>query len=342
MLRPAEAGDGPAVEALLLACGLATPGIDLRLEASLLAEYGSEVIGFADVELHGGVGLLRCVAIHPRHQGRGLGKQLAGAVESFARSSGVRELCLLTTAAVPFFGGRGYRVDNRADAPAAIQASPTFQAAPPDTAVFMTLRLVGDAPGAAPVRMATPDDAPAILDIYGPIVLHTAISFELEPPSIDEMRTRIACTLAELPWLVSLDDRGVVNGFAYADRHRERAAYRWAVDVTVYVRQGSREQGVGRRLCDELLRQLVQLGYCQAFSRITLPNEAGIRLHEALGFEPLGVLRKVGFKNGAWRDVSWWQRQLQELPSQPAEPARPALPPAAPIRAGTHRGSPAA
>lgn len=338
MLRPAEADDWPAVQALLQACGLSTPDTAAGLEACLLAESDGEVVGFADVELHGVVGLLRCVAIHPTRQGSGLGKQLASAVESFARSNGVRDLCLLTTAAVPFFGGRGYRVDNRADAPPVIQASPTFQATTPDTAVFMTLRLVGDAPGAASIRMAAPDDAPAILDIYGPIVRHTAISFEVEPPSVDEMRARIERTLTELPWLVSLDDRGLVNGFAYADRHRERAAYRWAVDVTAYVRQGSREQGVGRRLCEELLRQLAQLGYCQAFSRIVLPNEAGIRLYETLGFEPLGVFRKVGFKNGAWRDVSWWQRQLQEPPTQPAEPARPALP----ARAAAHRGAPRA
>lgn len=199
-----------------------------------------------------------------------------------------------------------------------------FQATTADTAVFMTLRLAGDERPARPVRMATPDAAAAILDIYGPIVRHTAISFEVEPPSVDEMRVRIGRTLTALPWLVSIDERGVVNGFAYAEPHRERAAYRRAVDVTAYVRQGSRVQGIGRRLCEELLRQLAQLGYCQAFSRIALPNEAGIRLHEALGFEPQGVFRKVGFKNGAWRDVSWWQRQLQELPSQPAEPARPA------------------
>jgi phosphinothricin acetyltransferase len=342
MLRPADAADAPAVEALLRARGLPALGVAQRLEAGLLAESGADVIGFAEVELHGAIGLLRCVAIHPSRQGAGLGKQLAGAVEAFARASGVRELCLLTPTAVPFFGGRGYRVDNRADAPPAIQGSPAFLATTAESAVFMTLRLASDERLAAPIRPATPDDAAAILDIYGPIVRHTAISFEDEPPGVDEMRERIARTLAELPWLVSVDERGVVNGFAYADRHRERAAYRWAVDVTAYVRQGSREQGVGRRLCEELMRQLVQLGYCQAFSRIALPNEAGIRLHEALGFEPLGVFRKVGFKNGAWRDVSWWQRQLRELPAQPAEPTRPAPPRASVSRAGAHGVAPMA
>ena len=338
LLRPAEAGDRPAIEALLQACGLPAQRAPERLEVCLLAESGSAVIGIADVELHGAFGLLCCVAIHPRHQGTGLGKQLAGAVESFARSNGVHELCLLTTSAVEFFGSRGYRVDNRADAPAVIQASPAFQATTADTAVFMSLRLVGD-DGTASIRMATPDDAPAILDIYAPIVRYTAISFEIEPPAVDEMRSRIERTLTELPWLVSVDDRAEVDGYACAHRHRERAAYRWAVDVTVHVRQGSREQGIGRRLLEELLRQLVQLGYCQAFSRIALPNEAAIRLHQALGFEALGVFKKVGFKNGAWRDVSWWQRQLQDLPAQPAEPARPASPAA---RAGVHRTTPAA
>lgn len=115
-LRPAEDADRPAIAALLRACGLSAPAVALSPDAGLLAGSGSEVIGFADVELHGGIGLLRCVAIHPGRQRRGLGKQLASAVESFARSIGVRELCLLTTAAVPFFGGRGYGVDNRADA----------------------------------------------------------------------------------------------------------------------------------------------------------------------------------------------------------------------------------
>ncbi len=322
-LRPAEPGDWPAIAALMQGCCAQATDACERLESCLLGERGSEVIGVVDLELLGTVGLLRCVAIHPAYRSAGLGKQLAAAVESFARSKGMHELCLLTTAAVPFFVGRGYRVDNRADAPGVVQTSSTFRTANAQTAVFMTLRLVGSSDFADRIRMATAADAPALLEIYGPIVRHTALSFEAEPPSVDEMRARIEQTLAELPWLVSLDERGIVSGYAHASRHRERAAYRWAVDITVYVRQGSREQGTGRRLVKELLRQLVQLGYCQAFSRVALPNEPGIRLHQALGFEPLGVFKNVGFKNGAWRDVSWWQRQLQELPPQPAEPARP-------------------
>ncbi len=323
VFRSAEAGDRPAVEALLQACGVAVREGHETLENCLVGEAADEVVGVAAIELHGALGLLRCVAVRPDCRGLGFGKQLAGAAEAFARSHGARELCLMTSAAVPFFGGRGYRVDNRADAPAAIRTSPAFQASCADTAVFMTLSLDARRPAAISIRPAVAADAAAILDIYAPIVRFTPASFEMAPPSVDEMQARIAATVVELPWLVSLDDRGVVNGFAHASRHRDPAAYRWSVDISVHVRQGSREQGIGRQLCEELLRELAQLGYCQALARVALPNEAGIALHRSLGFEPSGVFRKVGFKHGAWIDVSWWQRQLRELPPEPDEPRLP-------------------
>ncbi|MFZ5545066.1 MAG: arsinothricin resistance N-acetyltransferase ArsN1 family B [Pseudomonadota bacterium] len=171
------------------------------------------------------------------------------------------------------------------------------------------------------MRTATPDDAEAIAAIYAPIVRDTAISFELEPPTAGQMRERIAATLQRLPWLVSLDAQGEVNGYVYASRHRERAAYQWAVDTTAYVRADSRGQGVGRRLYEALFRTLAELGYFQAFAGIALPNEASVALHESVGFEPIGVYRNVGFKLGAWRDVGWWQKSLQPLQT-PDEPRR--------------------
>ena len=170
------------------------------------------------------------------------------------------------------------------------------------------------------LRVATPDDAEAVAAIYAPVVTETTISFELEPPSPAEMRARIAATLPLLPWLVSLDPTGAVNGYVYASRHRERAAYRWAVDVSAYVRADARGQGVGRRLYAALFEQLVALGYVQAFAGIALPNAASVGLHEAAGFTPLGVYRNVGFKHGAWRDVGWWQKTLQPLPPEPTPP----------------------
>ena len=163
------------------------------------------------------------------------------------------------------------------------------------------------------IRTATTDDAPAIAAIYAPIVRETAISFELEPPTVDEMGTRIATTLQRFPWLVSLDASGRVSGYVYASKHRERAAYQWSVDVTAYVRSDARGQGIGKQLYKSLLEELKTLGYAQAFAGIALPNAASVALHESMGFEPLGIYRKVGYKLNAWHDVGWWQRSIQAL-----------------------------
>ncbi len=167
------------------------------------------------------------------------------------------------------------------------------------------------------IRIAHPDDAAAVQAIYAPVVADTAISFELDPPTVDEMRRRIHTTLATYPWLVHLDASGAVDGYVYASRYRERKAYQWSVDVTAYVRADARGQGVGRQLYARLFDELVALGYCQAFAGITLPNAASVGLHRAVGFEPQGVSRRAGHKLGAWHDVSWWQRSLQEPEAPP-------------------------
>jgi phosphinothricin acetyltransferase len=172
------------------------------------------------------------------------------------------------------------------------------------------------------IRTATPADAEAIAAIYAPIVRDTPISFELEPPTAAQMRERIEATLQRLPWLVSLDEHGAVDGYVYAGRHRERAAYQWAVDTTVYVRADRRGRGVGRRLYGRLFGLLAELGYFQAFAGIALPNAGSVALHESVGFTPVGVYRDVGYKMGAWRDVGWWQKRLQPL-QEPPQPPRP-------------------
>lgn len=169
------------------------------------------------------------------------------------------------------------------------------------------------------IRVATAQDAEAITAIYAPLVANTPISFELAPPTVDEMRGRIITTLERLPWLVSEDDSGAVNGYVYASRHRERPAYQWSVDVTAYVRDDARGRGVGKRLYLTLFEELVRLGYFQAFAGIALPNTASVTLHETVGFQHLGTYRNVGFKLGAWHDVGWWQKTLRE----PAEPVLP-------------------
>jgi phosphinothricin acetyltransferase len=160
------------------------------------------------------------------------------------------------------------------------------------------------------IRHADPAaDGAACAAIYAPFVADTPVSFEEVAPTDAEMNRRIADTSARYPWLVAEDDRGVA-GFAYATAHRTRAAYRWAADVTVYLGQGRRRQGLGTRLYTVLLDLLVRQGVQVAVAGITLPNPASVGLHESLGFELVGVYRRIGWKAGSWYDVGWWQREL--------------------------------
>lgn len=179
----------------------------------------------------------------------------------------------------------------------------------------------------ATIRLARDADAAAIADIYRPAVDFSSISFETEPPDAEEISRRIAHTLPALPWLVcEIGDpstslgAGGVAGYAYASTHRERAAYRWSVDVSVYIDERIRRRGVGRGLYTSLLAILSAQGYVNAFAGITLPNPGSVGLHEAVGFERFAVYRKVGFKFGAWHDVGWWRRPLQahKVPPGPA------------------------
>jgi L-amino acid N-acyltransferase YncA len=168
------------------------------------------------------------------------------------------------------------------------------------------------------LRLATPDDARQVQEIYAPNVERTAISFELVPPSEAEVRERLRGTLAGLPWLVCEED-GRILGYAYASQHRERAAYRWSTDVSVYVRDGHRRGGLGRALYGALLALLRLQGFCAAHAGITLPNAASVRLHESLGFSPVGVYPAVGWKLGAWHDVGWWQLPLRQRRGEPPD-----------------------
>lgn len=169
------------------------------------------------------------------------------------------------------------------------------------------------------IRFAEPGDAAAIQAIYAPNVESTAISFELESPSVEEMAARIARISSQYPWLVC-DVDGQVAGYVYACQHRERAAYRWSVDVTVYVDAAYRRRGIGRALYTSLLALVELQGYTKAFAGITLPNPGSVGVHEAVGFLPVAVYPKVGYKLGQWRDVGWWQIDLRSVAGEPAEP----------------------
>lgn len=174
------------------------------------------------------------------------------------------------------------------------------------------------------IRTADPDrDAAACVAIYAPFVESGATSFEEEAPDAAAFAARIAEAQAGFPWLVA-ERGGDVAGYAYACPHRYRPAYRWAVETSVYVAESGRRSGVGRALYAELIRRLRRQRFQVACAGITLPNSPSVALHESVGFVPVGVYRRIGWKDGAWRDVGWWQLELQP-PGEgvPAEPLPP-------------------
>lgn len=182
------------------------------------------------------------------------------------------------------------------------------------------------------LRLATVADARAVHAIYTPIVRETPISFEWDPPDADELADRIGRTLERLPWLVAtgaacgpaiLDAPDeTVLGYAYATPYRARIAYRWSTEVSVYVARTAQRRGVGRRLYNALLTLLRRQNYHIAYAGITVPNAASVALHEALGFERIGVFPDAGFKFGAWHDVLWMHRELAPAVDRPREPLR--------------------
>lgn len=163
------------------------------------------------------------------------------------------------------------------------------------------------------IRRASLADAASLLQIYAPYVQRTATSFEAEPPSAQEFAERIERSNQSHAWLLMERD-GETIGYAYAGPHRARAAYRYSAESSVYLRQDVIGRGLGRVLYTRLLAELQELGVCQVFAGITLPNPPSTGLHQSLGFQPIGVFRKVGFKFDQWHDVAWFQLELSESP----------------------------
>lgn len=168
-------------------------------------------------------------------------------------------------------------------------------------------------------RVATPDDAGAVLAIYASYCTSSVVSFEIVAPTEQEVRERIERVTSTHPWIVA-EINGEVSGYVYATQLRERAAYRWAVELAVYIAETGRRRGLARALYRTLFELLRAQGFYQAYASITLPNDASVGLHESLGFERFAVFPKVGYKCGSWHDVGWWMLQLQPWGEEPAEP----------------------
>lgn len=165
------------------------------------------------------------------------------------------------------------------------------------------------------IRTARADDAEAVHAIYAPAVDDTAITFETERPGVEVMRQRILTRLQHYPWLV-WEENGSVLAYAYATRFRERAAYDWIAETSIYVHADARRRGIARKLYGALLDVMRLQGINQAVGVITLPGDVSVALHETMGFTPAGVWRKAGYKLGRWWDVGVWQRELQ-TPANP-------------------------
>ncbi|MCH4893347.1 GNAT family N-acetyltransferase [Sphingomonas sp. SFZ2018-12] len=173
------------------------------------------------------------------------------------------------------------------------------------------------------IRVATPADAAAIAGIYAPFVLGGHVSFETQPPDADTMRQRMTVSEGFYPWLVVTHGDGAesnIVGYAFACRFRDRPAYRYIVETSIYVLGDHQRRGAGRILFDALIDTLRAQGFTQAVAVLSLPNDSAITLHESVGYRRAGVIREIGFKLGQWIDVGFWQRELNDATIPPVEP----------------------
>ncbi|MDR2480644.1 MAG: GNAT family N-acetyltransferase [Treponema sp.] len=160
------------------------------------------------------------------------------------------------------------------------------------------------------IRQVTPNDAGPVTGIYNYYVQNTVITFEEEPVETAEMERRIRTVGAAYPWFV-LEEPGAVLGYAYANKFKERSAYRYSAEISIYLQNGLEGSGLGTRLMQRLLDEMKMSGVHALIGGITLPNERSVALHEKFGFEKTAHFREVGFKMNRWLDVGYWELILK-------------------------------
>lgn len=174
------------------------------------------------------------------------------------------------------------------------------------------------------IRVATTTDAEGIREVYAPYVLSTPTSFDIDVPTVEEFRNSIESRLHRYPWLVAEEERRIV-GYAYASEHHSRRAYRWSVEVSVYLAESHQRRGLGTELYNRLFPILKKQGFRMAHAGVTLPNAGSVRLHESFGFKQIALYPNVGYKCGGWRDVGWWALDLfdagggNSIPTEPID-----------------------
>ncbi|HEV8285692.1 MAG TPA: GNAT family N-acetyltransferase [Chitinophagaceae bacterium] len=171
------------------------------------------------------------------------------------------------------------------------------------------------------IRTATDSDAESILEIYAPYITNTSYTFETEVPTVKSFQERINNYLQTWPWLVCEID-GIIAGYAYGSKHRERVAYQWSVECSVYIHDHFQRAGVAKALYSALIEILKLQGFRNLYAVINLPNEKSVAFHENMGFEYFAVYKNVGYKLGKWKNVGWWQLQLNEYAMEPSPPIK--------------------
>lgn len=169
------------------------------------------------------------------------------------------------------------------------------------------------------IRLANESDSSSILQIYAPFITDTAISFECKLPTVIEFTERMAKVQKMYPWLIC-EINGNIVGYAYASRFREREAYEWSVDFSVYINSKYQRKNIGRALYSALFEILKLQGFYNAFAGVTIPNIKSESLHEAFGFKAIGVYKNVGYKFGRWHDVKWFELEIQKHIQEPEKP----------------------
>lgn len=166
------------------------------------------------------------------------------------------------------------------------------------------------------IRIATAEDASALLQIYAPYVKNTAITFEYNVPSEDEFRRRIECVLNRYPYLVAEID-GEIVGYAYATAFHERPAYGWGAETSIYVKQDMKKRGIGKALYMELerlltLQNILNLNACIAYPETEdeYLTKNSVSFHQHLGYRLVGEFYKCGFKFNRWYNVVWMEKHI--------------------------------
>jgi len=171
------------------------------------------------------------------------------------------------------------------------------------------------------IRLATVNDAEGLLAVYKPYVETTASTFEYDVPSVDEFRKRINAIIPEYPWLVC-EREGVIVGYAYAHKHRERVAYQWSPESTIYLSKEMHGTGIARIMYEAVFEILKLQGFINVFASVLSTNINSNRFHKAMGFEEIGLFKNIGYKYEAWHSNYWYQLSLSEHTLNPPAPKK--------------------